>query len=131
MRINELAKIHIAKKDLCLDDDTYRDILWTLFRKRSASDLDSQARFKLIAHFKKLGWKATPKTKRKIEDPKAGKIWSLWYQLKDAGLVESVTPKAIRAYVKKQTNCDDIRFCTEDQKSHVIECLKQWLARSK
>jgi phage gp16-like protein len=50
-RRSELAKIHIAKAQLGLDDDTYHDILWTLSRVKSSADLDSQGRFKLLAHF--------------------------------------------------------------------------------
>lgn len=34
-----MAKIHIAKKDLHLDDDTYRDVLWRVTGKRSCSDM--------------------------------------------------------------------------------------------
>lgn len=131
MRLAELAKIHIAKKDLGLDRDTYEDILWTICRVKSSADLDSHGRFKLIAHFKHLGWKPKRKSKPKIEDPKERKIWSLLYQLKDAGLIKVVSKKTLRIEVKKLTQCDDIRFCTEDQKSHIIECLKQWLGRAK
>jgi len=41
LRRAQLAKIHIAKKELGLDDETYRSMLWTIARVRSASDLDS------------------------------------------------------------------------------------------
>lgn len=34
----DLAQIHIAIKDLGLDDDTYRAILWTVARVKSAAD---------------------------------------------------------------------------------------------
>jgi len=54
----------MAKKELGLDRDTYEDVLWTVARVRSAADLDSQGRFKVIAHFKALGWK-----------PKGGRRW--------------------------------------------------------
>ncbi|MDQ7002627.1 MAG: regulatory protein GemA [Ghiorsea sp.] len=65
-RRSELAKIHIAKKDLALDDDTYRDILQRVCKVESASKLDSQGRFKLLQHFESLGWKKTrPKYGRK------------------------------------------------------------------
>ncbi len=60
----ELAKIHMAAKELGLDRDTYEDVLWTVARVRSAADLDSTGRFKVIAHFKALGWK-----------PKGGRKW--------------------------------------------------------
>jgi len=129
-RRSELGKIHIAKAALGLDDDTYRDVLWTIGRVRSAADLDSQGRFKLLAHFRSLGWNASWKKKGKINDPKSRKIWSLWYQLKDAGLIGSATAKSLRSEVKKLTGCDDLKFCDEAQKSHVIEILKKWLERS-
>jgi len=65
-RKSELAKIHIAKKALALDDDTYRDILKHVCKVDSASKLDSQGRFKLLKHFESLGWKKTrPKYGRK------------------------------------------------------------------
>lgn len=34
-----MAKIHIGKKELHLDDDTYRDVLWRVTGKRSCSDM--------------------------------------------------------------------------------------------
>jgi len=126
----ELGKIHIAKKDLGLDDDTYQDVLWTICRVRSAADLDSQGRFKLIAHFKHLGWKPA-RAKRPQLDPQSRKIWSLWYQLKEAGLLASASAKSLRTEVKKLTGCDDLRFCDSEQRNLIIECLKKWLEREK
>lgn len=130
-RRSELAKIHIAKAQLGLDDDTYHDILWTLSRVKSSADLDSQGRFKLLAHFRSLGWKSSRKKRGKNNDPKSRKIWSLWYQLKDAGLIGSATARALRSEIKKLTGCDDLKFCSEAQKSHVIEVLKKWLDRAR
>ncbi len=86
MRRAELAKIHLAKKALGLDDDTYRDVLWTICRVRSAADLDSQGRFKLLAHFRSLGWHPTRKKEPKsgrMTGEQMGKIEAL---LADAGL---------------------------------------------
>jgi len=128
MRNKELAKIHIAKKDLCLDRDTYEDILWTVCRVKSSSDLDSQGRFKLIKHFEALEWKPKRKS-RANNDLKTKKIWSLWYQLKDAGKIQSASAKGLRSFVKKITKCDDIRFCDDAQKMMLIESLKKWLDR--
>jgi len=129
-RRSELGKIHIAKAALGLDRDTYEDILWTICRVRSSADLDSTGRFKLLKHFKSLGWSPSSSKKRPALDAKSRKVWSLWYQLKEAGLIGTATAKSLRTEVKKLTACDDLKFCTEDQKSHVIECLKQWLARA-
>jgi len=61
----ELGKIHIAKKALGLDRDAYEDVLWAVCRVRSAADLDSTGRFKLIKHFKSLGWASTGSATRR------------------------------------------------------------------
>ena len=58
----EIALIHIAKADLGLDDETYRDVLWTVARVRSAADLDFAGRNKVLDHFKARGWKPKPKS---------------------------------------------------------------------
>lgn len=55
-RKSDLARIHMAKKDLGLDDDTYRDILFTVARVRSSAELDFTGRKRLIEHFRKCGW---------------------------------------------------------------------------
>lgn len=50
-RRRELAKIHIlAKKDLGMDDETYRDMLEAVTGQRSAGRLDDAGREAVIAH---------------------------------------------------------------------------------
>lgn len=126
----ELAKIHIAKKELGLDEDTYRDILWAVCRARSAAELDRAGRARLLNHFRYLGWTPGISRAKSSGSAKDRKIWSLWYQLRDAGLIRYASARALRAEVRKLTGCDDLKFCTEAQKSHVIECLKKWLERA-
>ena len=63
-RQTELAKIHIGKKQLGMDDDTYRDLLWTVTRVRSASNLDEFGRKKIIDYMKKSGVKFIAKKKK-------------------------------------------------------------------
>ena len=60
-RRRDLATIHMAKKQLGMDDAAYRDILWSVARVRSSSELDQAGRSKLLDHFKACGWKPTPK----------------------------------------------------------------------
>lgn len=120
--------IHIAKKQLGLDDDTYRDVLWCVCRAKSAADLDAHGRAMLLRHFRSLGW--APRSKTKRNPPQVRKIWSLWYQLRDAGLIADASSKGLRSEVRKLTGVDDLRFCTAEQLAHIIECFKQWLARA-
>lgn len=52
-----LALVHIAKKELNLPDDIYRDILFVQFGKESARDLSAEEIFALLDHFRSLGRK--------------------------------------------------------------------------
>ncbi|MDD5176780.1 MAG: DUF1018 domain-containing protein [Sterolibacterium sp.] len=54
-RNSELAAIHCAKKELGLDDETYRDMLWTIARVRSAGDLGWTDRKRVLDHLKSRG----------------------------------------------------------------------------
>jgi phage gp16-like protein len=58
----DLSKIHIAKKDLAMDDDTYRAMLNRVAGVTSAKDLSPTKTAAVIAEFKRLGW-----------EPKSGK----------------------------------------------------------
>jgi phage gp16-like protein len=51
-RRRELAQIHIAKAQLGLDEETYRSMLWTVGRVRSAADLDYAGRNAVLEHRK-------------------------------------------------------------------------------
>ncbi|MEM7399290.1 MAG: regulatory protein GemA [Pseudomonadota bacterium] len=53
----ELAKIHIAKKQLGLSDADYRALLMSIANVDSAADLDAAGRAHLLDHFQDLGFK--------------------------------------------------------------------------
>lgn len=55
-----MAKIHIAKKDLHLDDDTYRDVLWRVTGKRSCKDMTIAQLQDVVKDMQNSGFK--PKT---------------------------------------------------------------------
>lgn len=59
LRNRELAMIHLAKAQLGMDDATYRAMLWTVARVKSAADLDWAGRKQVLDHCKAKGWKNT------------------------------------------------------------------------
>lgn len=54
-RARDLAAIHATVKQLGMDDDTYRDMLWTVARERSAGDLDFAGRKRVLEHLRAIG----------------------------------------------------------------------------
>jgi phage gp16-like protein len=56
-RNRDLAKIHIAKKQLGLDELSYREMLFALTGVESSAQLDSGGRRKVLAHLRACGFK--------------------------------------------------------------------------
>lgn len=65
-----LAQVHIAKKDLGLDDELYRSILEELFGERSAGKLNIAQLITLRDHLKDSGWKNGPRKSEPERQPK-------------------------------------------------------------
>ena len=61
-RRGDLAKIHIAKKQLCLDNDTYREMLLNITGRRSSAALTAIQRAAVLRHLAKAGFPAKKRT---------------------------------------------------------------------
>jgi phage gp16-like protein len=136
MRGSDLAKIHIAKKALGLDDEAYRDVLRAVCKVESSKQLDMQGRWKLLAYFRSKGWKpeaAAEKSGKRVWKPDAGsqasKILALWLELKRNGKLDKATDEALFAFCKKMSGVERPDWLTAAQANDVIEGLKSWLAR--
>lgn len=67
-RRKQLAAIHAARRDLGLDEDSYRHMLSEVAGVRSAADLDVDGRRKVLDHLRRVGWSAKPR-RRVAEHP--------------------------------------------------------------
>ena len=68
-RSSLLAKVHIARKDLGLDEDTYRDMLRDVLGVSSAGDATDRQLGTLLGHLRGLGWQDKP-PRRPFPTPK-------------------------------------------------------------
>ncbi len=134
MARTDLAKIHIAKKDLGLDDPTYRALLQRVAGVRSARDLDPAGCRAVLAELRRAGW--TPKPPRRAQartlasDPQARKIRALWLALYDAGIVRDAREQALAHYAQRMTGVARLEWLDTHQAARVIEALKRWVART-
>lgn len=138
----ELAKIHIAAQQLGLDDDTYRDMLWSIGRVRSAKDLDLAGRDAVLKHLVACGFRDTGHQRghRPLyqKGSQAALIRHLWTRLAQAGQVQDDSDRALRAYVRAQSaphhpehvGWDDPRLLPRSVAGLVIEHMKQWCERA-
>lgn len=133
LRNAELAQIHIAKTQLGLDDETYRDVLWTVARVRSSKDLDWTGRKQLLEHFKAKGWKPQPPKSAKAAKPVAhgqdALVKSLWNELHAEGKVRDPSDAALGSWLKRNKWPERPDWLSSAQITQAIEALKKWLAR--
>lgn len=128
-----LAKIHIAKKDLGLTDEAYRDILRTQTGKESAAKLTDTQALRVLRYFESRGWK--PKKQGSLPgmaiptDGQSKKIQALWITLHQAGKITNGNDAALLAFVKRLTKIDRLEWCSGHDKDKVIEALKSWAQR--
>jgi len=137
--------IHVAKRDLKLDDETYRAMLTAIVGKESSADLDVPQLERVLAHMKRSGFTVRHKTRvdrprdsrhtagtlsRPIhQDAQSRKIRALWLSLRDMGAVRDASEAALGTYVRRIARIDSLSWLSAEQASRVIETLKQWQAR--
>lgn len=135
----DLAAIHIAKAELGLGDDEYRDLLQTVCAGvRSSGSLDFTGRKRFLAHLRAClkargldtPHKAAAAHSRGVRAPLTPvqrKMWALWMQLADAGLVHQRTMAALASFAHRQTGVDRLEWLNGRQEDLVVESLKKWL----
>lgn len=135
-RQRDQQRIHAMRRRLRMTDDAYRDLIADLFDgRRSSTDLTDAERARFVHHLQRLvdALPGHPGIKRVPLSPKAGKMFSLWQQLADAGLVENRRMPALDAWITDREwlgqRVDNKRWLSNAQEDQVIEALKLWLKR--
>ncbi|MCG9079436.1 gp16 family protein [Laribacter hongkongensis] len=123
--------IHVAKRDLALDDDSYRAILRRIGTKESAADLAVPELEKVLEHMKRSGFKVRSRNSRLslAADPQSKMIRGLWLELAGMGVVRNPSESALRTFVAQMTGIDLMKWLSTEQASQVIEHLKEWRER--
>lgn len=135
MRNQMLAKLHVAKKELGLDDTTYRAVLERITGETSAADLSDRQLVAVLEEVKRLGFGVPSKAPRRAgsrplaTSAHAGKIRALWIALYNLGLVDNPAESALAAFVARQTGVSALQWLRPDQGFKVIEALKSWASR--
>ncbi|PDT19035.1 gp16 family protein [Rhizobium hidalgonense] len=125
-----IAAIHVAKKQLGLDDDTYRAKLARITGKQSARDMTEEERQKVLTVFRNDGFAAAPAARRgdgrqKLTGKYAKKLQALWIAAWNLGIARDRDDKALTSFVKRQTGLDHTRFLIyPDDANRAIESLK-------
>lgn len=144
----DLAKIHIAKKSLHLDQNTYQQIIRDIGGAESGSsaDLCAAGRRRVLDHFREKGWRPTAGKKRRVagrnnevmaSDGQVKLIRRIWVRMADDGVVKSRDEAGLRSWVRSVTRryhphyagYSAPEFLPGWVAERVIEHAKQWAKR--
>jgi phage gp16-like protein len=130
-----LAKVHVAKKQLQLAEDDYRQILLDETGRTSAGDCTEAELERALVRFTALGFKPLVKAgaapaQRAAQHPVARKARALWISLYHLGAVDSPNEKALEAFAKRQLKCERLVWADQRQGYKLIEALKAMAKRN-
>ncbi|ECE1532767.1 DUF1018 domain-containing protein [Salmonella enterica] len=135
-----ISTIHVAKRELRLDEDTYRDALRTATGKTSCRDMTLPELSKALAAFKKRGFKVRSKPQNRALKPATvtAKIRAIWRLMHAQGFLASDGEAVLNRWVRKQTapqnggeGVANYQWLEKEPAlaSDVLERLKRWHRR--
>ncbi|WP_320200513.1 regulatory protein GemA [Agrobacterium sp. rho-13.3] len=129
--MNAFAIINIAKKQLDMDEDHYRELLVRVTKVDSLRKMSESQRLAVVEEFKRLGFKVTATTKKLpvASKPYIRLVHALWKSCHRKGVIEDGSRHALRTFVKKRSGVDDPDFLTFTQANPIIDALKAMEAR--
>jgi hypothetical protein len=133
-----LAKIHIARKALCLDEDDYRDLLERIAGVRSARDLTHEDLLPLQREFRRLGWDGyllkrdeLPPLKYSDMGFRAGRPSPAQLRMLEArfknirGYADTNPDAAFRAFLQKRFKISDARLLDDAKYEAALSAVKR------
>ena len=132
--------LQVAKRDLGMDEDAYRDILAEFGAKESggkisASTLSIPQLVQVVEHFKSLGFKikkpVTALSPARIRLQQINKCAAIWHQLYEADQMRVPYSEAsLSKFAYRLTKKNHIKWATPRELAEVIEALKAIAGRA-
>jgi phage gp16-like protein len=129
-----LGKVHLARKQMGLDDETYRGLLERVVGQRSCATCSDGQLHLVLAEFARLGWTAKP-ARTRSDRAQVRMIYAIWADIRPL-LEGGAGEQELRSFVRRQTRgpvhpdgVDAPEWLDGADARAVIEGLKGWLAR--
>ncbi|SHG65451.1 Mu-like prophage protein gp16 [Pantoea sesami] len=138
-RVSLIKLIHVARRALKLDDDTYRAALQHVTGKMSCRELKVEELEKVLKYLEEKGFRRTRNrspVRRQNEDDLKAKVRCIWQQMHKDGFIHDGSDTGLDAFVAKMTvktndgkGIASLSWCRGDNLLLVLESIKQWHLR--
>lgn len=138
MRRAAVVKVQIARRDLGLDEDTYRLVLERVTGKTSSTACTDAELGRVLDEFKARGWtpkatdggRAKPRSSRAADHPTAKKARALWLSLWELGEVRDPSEAALESFARRQLGGERLQWADQARVYRLIEALKAMAERA-
>lgn len=127
-RRSMIAKVQIARQQLAMDEDDYRQILFDQTGKTSLKDCSEPQISRVLDVMKSKGFKSLP-GKKAASHPMALKARALWISLYHLNAVHNPAEQALEAFAKRQLGCEKLQWARQSDAFRLIEALKSMAVR--
>jgi len=133
-----LAKVHLAKKQLGLDGDTYQGVLMRVAGVTSAGSCTVPQLRMVVGDFERLGFTAKARKSAgapRADHPVARKARTMWISLAllcaiDINPTAAIkSDKALETFAKRQLKAERLQWANQSQGEKLIEALKAMAER--
>lgn len=124
-RRSMIAKVNIARQQLGMVEDDYRQILFDTTGEMSLKACDDRQLARMIDALKAKGFKPLPRPGDKAaQHPMAKKARALWISLYQLGVVHNPSEQALETFAKRQLKCERLNWARQSEGFRLIEALK-------
>lgn len=138
-RTRLIKLIHVGRRELSMDEDTYRAILKDKTGHDSAADCSVPQLERLLGHLKSAGFKVKVSSSTGVQrkggsramadDDQSRMIRGIWLELHSMGIVRDASEAAMASFVCRHTKIEALQWLSSKRASSVIEHLKKWRNR--
>lgn len=128
-RRSMIAKVQIARQQLNMVEDDYRQILFDQTGKTSLKECSEPQIARVLDAMKAKGFKPLP-GKKAASHPMALKARALWISLYHLNAVHNPAEEALEAFAKRQLGCDKLQWARQSDAFRLIEALKNMAVRN-
>lgn len=127
-----IAKINVARHQLAMAEDDYRQGLLQATGRLSLRECDDRQLEKMLDWLKSKGFRPLPKSGAKgtAQFPAAKKARALWISLYHLGVVHNPAEEALEAFACKQLGCERFVWARQSDCHKLIEALKAMAERA-
>lgn len=131
-RRSMIAKVNIAKSQLGMVEDDYRQLMFDTTGQMSLTKCSDGQLARVLDVLKSKGFRPLGKPGKSpaAQHPMARKARALWISLHHLGVVHNPAEEALEAFAKRQLGCERLVWAKQSDAYRLIEALKDMAVRN-